>query len=358
MDAVELKNITMTFKEVKAVDNMSLVIQEGEFLALLGPSGCGKTTTLRVIAGFERADSGEVYLSGENITDKPPYKRNIGMVFQNYALFPHMTVFDNIAFGLRMRGRRGREITERVQNALKLVRMEGLGRRYPRQLSGGQQQRVALARAIAIEPSVLLLDEPLSNLDAKLREEMRIELRQIQKRIGITTIFVTHDQEEALTLSDRLVLMNCGRVEQIGTPIEIYEKPRSTFTANFIGQSNFLRGKVVAVEANGAIIITDTGLQVCADRETQAPVGSEVLVVIRLGRMKIAPAEEEVLGGNVYPAKVEFVTYLGSSIQYICSVGKQKMAVITGNEVGTPLFRIGDDVKLTWQPGDCIVIKE
>lgn len=245
MASVKLRNISKRFRDVVAVDNINLDINPGELFTLLGPSGCGKTTTLRIIAGLEKPDSGKVYIDDIDVTNVPPYKRGAGMVFQNYALWPHMTVFDNIAYGLKIRKLPKREIEERVKWVLKLVRLEGLEERYPTQLSGGQQQRVALARALVIEPRVLLLDEPLSNLDAKLRVEMRSELKNLQRELKITTIYVTHDQEEAMVLSDRLAVMNEGKIYQVGSPREVYLNPKDFFVATFIGRYSIIEGKII-----------------------------------------------------------------------------------------------------------------
>src|SRR5262249_55034250 len=235
----------------RGVDGVEVGVPPGELVAPLGPSGCGKTTTLRIVAGFERPDAGRVRIQGTDVTAAPPYRRDTGMVFQHYALFPHMTVRENVGFGLRMRGVDRSEAATRVREALALVSLSGLEGRYPRQLSGGQQQRVALARALVIRPPLLLLDEPLSSLNAKLRQEMRLEVRAIQRRVGITALFVTHDQEEALSLADRVAVISQGRVEQVGTPVEVYEHPRTAFVAGFIGRSNFFRGEIADAAADG-----------------------------------------------------------------------------------------------------------
>src|SRR5690349_8509778 len=239
---IRLANLTKRFDDVVAVDDLSLEIEQGRFFALLGPSGCGKTTTLRMIGGFEEPTSGTIELGGRDVSTLPPYRRDVNTVFQSYALFPHLTVYENVAFGLRRKKVRGDELRRRVVTALELVGLAGLERRKPRQLSGGQQQRIALARALVNEPRVLLLDEPLGALDLKLRKEMQIELKSIQQRVGLTFIYVTHDQEEALTMSDRLAVMNNGRIEQVGTPAEVYEKPSTAFVAGFVGVSNILEG--------------------------------------------------------------------------------------------------------------------
>jgi iron(III) transport system ATP-binding protein len=245
MTSIRIEGLEKSFPGVKALDRVDISVEPGEFFTLLGPSGCGKTTLLRTIAGFYRQDRGRILLGDECIDDVPPWKRDTGLVFQNYAVFPHMTVFENVAFGLKNRGLRSAEINGRVERALAMARLTGLERRTPDQLSGGQQQRVGLARAVVIEPRVLLMDEPLSNLDAKLRVEMRVEIRDLQRQLGITTIYVTHDQEEALVISDRIAVMNGGVVQQIGRPWEIYKSPVNTFVAAFVGTMNFLEGNVV-----------------------------------------------------------------------------------------------------------------
>ena len=249
--AVRLEGIAKRFGTALAVDDLSLDVQPGEFVCLLGPSGCGKTTTMRIIAGFVEPDAGRVLINGEDVSRRHPNRRDIGMVYQHYALFPHMTVEDNVAFGLRMRRVPGEAAAERVRRILDLVGLGGLGARRPAQLSGGQQQRVALARAMVIEPTVLLLDEPLSNLDAKLRKRMQVELKTLQRTVGITTIHVTHDQEEALTLADRVAIMHHGRLEQIGAPRDVYARPRNVFVADFLGKANFLEGEVADGGAPG-----------------------------------------------------------------------------------------------------------
>ncbi len=352
---LRLDQLSKSFGDVKAVDRMCLEVKEGEFLSLLGPSGCGKTTTLRMIAGLETPDGGRVMLGDDEITYLPPYRRNIGMVFQDYALFPHMTVRDNVAFGLQMRKVSSEEIDGRAAKALDMVHLGGLETRKPGQLSGGQQQRVALARALVIEPELLLLDEPLSNLDAKLRAEMRVELGLIQHEVGITTIFVTHDQEEALTLSDRIVVMREGRIVQMGGPSEIYEAPTDEFVATFLGQENFFRGTVVAVEPNRFQLETADGLLVWASCADEVSEGREALVVIKKERIRIS-AGETPGAENHFPAKVEFVTYLGPIINYLCFIGTHKVVINIQNEAGVPAFQRGDPVYLEWGSDDCISV--
>lgn len=357
MATVELHSVSKQFGQVRAVSDVSLEVKQGEFLSLLGPSGCGKTTTLRLIAGFEPATAGRILLAGEDVTERPSYKRNIGMVFQNYALFPHMTVQENVAFGLRMRHVPKPDIESRVKRALTLVQLTGLDGRYPRQLSGGQQQRVAVARALVIEPQLLLLDEPLSNLDAKLREEMRIELKQIQQKVGITTIFVTHDQEEALTMSDRIVVMNSGEIVQQGTPVDVYERPAHSFVAGFIGQANLLWGKAAGRNNGHVNVATDSGLQFAVKSDGAFPEGSRVLAVVRHARVKISKNGEP-QGPNSFPASIEFVTYLGSNIQYLCRSGATRLAASLPNEHGVPDYSPGAEVVISWRPEDCLLVAE
>ncbi len=310
MTSVVLKEVTKRFKNVVAVDRVNLEVRSGELFTLLGPSGCGKTTTLRIIAGLERPDSGRVYIGGMDVTDVPPYKRGTSMVFQNYALWPHMKVFDNIAYGLKIRRYPKREIKKRVRWALKLVRLEGLEDRYPTQLSGGQQQRVALARALVVEPKVLLLDEPLSNLDAKLRVEMRSELKALQRELGITAIYVTHDQEEAMVLSDRLAVMNEGRIHQVGSPKEVYMSPADLFVATFIGKYSMFDGRVEGVKDGYYIVETPLGVLAGTASEKLSE-GERVKVMVRPEAFTLAGEE----GLNAVKIVVEEVDYYGDRIE-------------------------------------------
>jgi spermidine/putrescine ABC transporter ATP-binding subunit len=310
MVRVKLENVYKRFGSVVAVDNVCLDILEGEFFTILGPSGCGKTTTLRIIAGLERVDSGRVLFDDVDVTNTPPYLRGTGMVFQNYALWPHMTVFDNVAFGLKIRKVGKDEIRRRVKEVLELVKLSGLEDRYPHQLSGGQQQRVALARALVIEPKVLLLDEPLSNLDAKLRVEMRGELKSLQRRLKITTIYVTHDQDEALTLSDRIAIMNNGRILQVSTPIDIYNKPRDLFVASFIGRCTVLIG-VVQNRSDGYLEVKCDDMVlwgVPAYEDLNISVGSRVACILRPESFKLEPSASD----NVFDGYVKHVSFYGS----------------------------------------------
>jgi len=320
--ALELRELTKRYGHTPGVGPVSFEVWEGEFLSLLGPSGCGKTTTLRCIAGFEEPTAGDILMDGESIVVRPPHRRDIGLVFQNYALFPHLTVFENVAFGLRLRRRPRQEIADRVDEALRLVDLIGLEGRHPGQLSGGQQQRVALARSLALEPRLLLLDEPLSNLDFKLRVQMRAELKNLQRRLRKTSIYVTHDQGEALSLSDRIVVLSRGRVEQIGTPREIYESPRTPFVADFIGASNLLRARAEAAPGQAGLRVR-TGslslLSVDALPSDAAPSG-EVVVLIRPERIRLARLGEAPLVDNVLSARVVEVTYLGEDLQVLLEV--------------------------------------
>ena len=309
--ALRLAELTKIFGASRAVDRVSLNIEPGSMVALLGPSGCGKTTTLRMVAGLLQPNAGEIYLDGAPISRVPVHKRNIGMLFQNYALFPHMTVAQNIAFGLETRGLARASIDERVADALQLVQLGGYGERMPSQLSGGQQQRVALARAIVVEPALLLLDEPLGALDKSLRQSMQVELRSLQRRLGVTTIMVTHDQDEALTMADRIVIMRDGQIEQAGPPEEVYQHPDTRFTASFLGASNFFRG-IVTGRADGMLTIAvpdGPTLEVKTCRE----VGSNVTVALRPEAIAVEPCSGKVgaASPNATPAVVEQLIYHG-----------------------------------------------
>lgn len=357
---VELQGITKRFDDLVAVDDLSLQIKKGEFFSFLGPSGCGKTTTLRVIAGFLEADEGRVLINGQDMAYLSPNKRDIGMVYQNYALFPHMTVIQNVSFGLRMRKVNKKEIEERVQETLKTVRLEGLGDRKPTQLSGGQQQRVALARAIIIEPTLLLLDEPLSNLDAKLRKNMQIELRELQQSLGITTIYVTHDQEEALTLSDRIMVMDQGRKAQVDTPTRIYQEPADLFVANFIGKVNILEGAIETVdeEADRAVFVTDRGLRLpIAGLTSRAKAGAEAKVAIRPECIEVELAGYGLAPEGTTIATMRHIVYTGALTTYILELNQgHQLTVEDQNVFGAPAFKRGDRVQVTLAPENLYLI--
>ncbi len=313
--AIELRNISKKFGDFEALQNINLSIEDGAFITLLGPSGCGKTTLLRIVGGFTQPDTGEVLIDGKPINHLPPNQRPTGMVFQSYALFPHMTVEKNISFGLRMRGVSKAEIAEKVTRSAKLVGIESMLKRFPSQLSGGQQQRVAVARTLAVEPSALLLDEPLAALDRRLRVDMRTELRKLILQVGITTIFVTHDQEEALTMSDRIAVMDHGRIVQYGTPMEVYDKPKSTFVASFVGNSNLFSGKIQASGDKWFFESDQVRLQVPAELANQA--GQQVNLLVRPEHLQLKPLEQADSQVELGAAgSVTFVTLLGLSIEY------------------------------------------
>ncbi len=312
---IELKDVSKRYGDALAVDGFTLDIQRGEFLTLLGPSGCGKTTTLNMVAGFILPSSGVIRIQGRPVTDLPPFERDTSMVFQSYALFPHMTVYDNVAFGLRMRKVAGDEMRSRVGEALEKVHLTGLEKRYPRELSGGQQQRVALARAIVTRPAVLLLDEPLSNLDLKLREAMRSELKALQRDLGITSVYVTHDQGEALAMSDRIAVMNLGRIEQVGRPEDVYETPSSLFVATFVGATNLLAGTVEASDADSCQIRLERGPVITTRANPGLRKGDPALVSVRPEKCTLLPAGEQGQGNHVPAQAVETLT-IGSELQY------------------------------------------
>ena len=335
----KIYNDPKTGKEFYAVQDTTLDIEPGTFVTLLGPSGCGKTTTLRMIAGFESPDEGEIYLGDEAINSLTPNKRDTAMVFQSYALLPHYNVFDNVAYGLKIRKVPKEEIRERVLNILKLVEMDGMESRMTNQLSGGQQQRVALARALVIEPSVLLFDEPLSNLDAKLRVTMRTEIRKIQQKVGITAIYVTHDQSEAMSISDKIIIMSKGKVEQIGTPREIYYHPKSRFVADFIGEANFLKAKVKSVNGEKAVI--DEEIEVNNYGEKVA--GEEASLVLRPEAVVLS--EKGLLEGTV-----TLSTFMGSYQYYQVMVGDMEIQITDYNPVNRRIYEVGEKAYLDFDP--------
>jgi spermidine/putrescine ABC transporter ATP-binding subunit len=354
---VAVVGVTKRFGDVTAVRNVSLDVAHGEFLTLLGPSGCGKTTTLNMIAGFLRPDDGEILLGDQRVDHLPPYRRDTAMVFQQYALFPHMTVAENVAFGLQMRKVAKSEIAKRVERALEVVRLPGLGHRRPAQLSGGQQQRVALARAIVVEPTVLLLDEPLSNLDLKLRENLRLEIKRVQRELGITAIYVTHDQGEALVMSDRIAVMNHGVVEQLGPPTEIYEEPRTAFVAEFIGTSNFLHGRLTGVDGDTAGVRLADGTDVRVRRRPDGPSGGDVLVMIRPEHLALGGASATAGGANQLRALVKQVIYLGSYIRFVAEFSNgDEVTIEELNLPGAARAAVGETVTLRVAPEHCLVL--
>ncbi|GAB4572918.1 MAG: ABC transporter ATP-binding protein [Anaerolineae bacterium] len=346
---LELVNVVKEFTSrdggggvVKAVDNVSLTINSGEFVTLLGPSGCGKTTTLRLIAGFEIATSGRILLDNKDISYLAPNKRDMALVFQSYALFPHMSVWDNIAYGLQVSGMSKQAIKDKVEEALSSMGLSGLGARRPNELSGGQQQRVALARSLVMEPSVLLFDEPLSNLDAKLRVHMRAEIRRLQRRLNITSIYVTHDQVEAMSMSDRIVVMNQGKIEQIGTPQEIYRYPNTRFVADFIGRANFVDAVVESV--NGATVtVTVLGHQVTVGMDNPPAAGSTVTAVLRPEALNLTEDT------SLCAAEIDQMMYLGAETEYILRVGDQSIVVLESGTKALRDFREGQTVGIEFE---------
>jgi spermidine/putrescine transport system ATP-binding protein len=349
---VRLERVTKDFGETVAVDDLSLDIPEGEFFSMLGPSGCGKTTTLRMIGGFEEPTRGTIYLKGRDVTDLPPYKRDVNTVFQSYALFPHLDVFENVAFGLRRKKVAKGDIESRVKESMKLVDLLGFERRKPAQMSGGQQQRVALARALVNSPKVLLLDEPLGALDLKLRKQMQLELKRIQSEVGITFIYVTHDQEEAMTMSDRLAVMRQGKIEQIGPPEEVYENPQTEFVAGFLGASNMLEGELKE-QANGVTTVLLSGGDLVHLPADRAPFrsGATVKVGVRPEKVHIGPQDEEVpTGFNSVSGLLRMSTYIGVSHQYkVEGPGGHTLTVWVQNLGTTPPPHPGERVRLSWQ---------
>jgi spermidine/putrescine ABC transporter ATP-binding subunit len=339
---LDLDQIEVAYGGATALHPLSLGIQRGEFFCLLGPSGCGKTTTLGVVAGFLPASSGRVFLDGRDVTLLPPQQRQIGVVFQSYALFPHMTIAENIGYGLKMQKRDRSEIEGRVESLLDLVRLDGKGKRYPRQLSGGEQQRVAIARALAIEPRLLLLDEPLSNLDARLREQLRSELKRIQRTTGVTTVFVTHDQEEAFGAGDRIAVLNQGRLEQVGTPTEIYRHPKTSFVAKFIGRSNCLRGQVSTdgekFQVNGHVFLCGRG--------RNATAAARHLLFLRPEELFLGSVPQR---PNSVSGTVSEITYGGAIVNYRvrCDLGELDACMLSSRG---PALSVGDIVQIGWSP--------
>lgn len=366
-DAVEFKDVVKIFPtpeggEVTAVNHVNLQIKHGEFYSLLGPSGCGKTTSLRMIAGFEWPTGGEIVIDDKVMGRTPPYQRPINTVFQSYALFEHMTVFQNVAFGLEMEKKPKEEITRKVGEALEMVKLSGMGKRKPKQLSGGQQQRIALARALIKRPRVLLLDEPLGALDLKLRKEMQLELKALQEQVGITFVYVTHDQEEALTMSDSIAVMNQGKVLQIGTPVEIYERPCCRFVADFIGETNFLYGSTISRQGDKAVVaVPELGVEVTGLAAEGIEKGKKVVISVRPEKLRIS--QESVPGLNTFPAKVVETAYIGSDTRIILeAAGKVRLNIweqnrVSSLDVGT-YYCPGKEIWVTFLPENTLVLPE
>ncbi len=343
---IELRSVSKHFQEHSVLKNINLEIKNGEFLTLLGPSGCGKTTLLRLISGFETPNSGTILLNGQDVEGLPPNLRHVNTIFQSYALFPHMTVFENIAFGLRCKHLPKDEIQDRVQEALRIVKLESFGERKPGQLSGGQQQRVAIARAVVNKPLVLLLDEPLSALDYRLRKTMQMELKQLQAQLGITFIFVTHDQEEALSMSDRVVVMNHGLIEQIGTPREVYEEPENLHVAQFIGEVNIFDTKVIKADAK-FLQVEIEGKQFTLKNRKNFTADQTLYTLLRPEDLDVWSPNEVDDTSNMYPATVEQVIYKGSTVDV-------ELRLQTGKLVSASQFFNEDDEKLDFRPGEAV----
>ena len=357
---VRLERVSKFFGDVAAVDDLSLDIAEGEFFSMLGPSGCGKTTTLRMIGGFEDPSLGTVYLGGRDVTDLPPYRRDVNTVFQSYALFPHLDVFENVAFGLRRKKVGEKDIGQRVHEAMRLVDLEGFEKRKPSQMSGGQQQRVALARALVNRPKVLLLDEPLGALDLKLRKQMQLELKRIQEEVGITFIYVTHDQEEAMTMSDRLAVMRHGQIEQIGEPELVYESPATEFVAGFLGASNLLDGELVGTQSDVATVRLSTGQDIhLPASKVPSDIDTLVKAGVRPEKISIEADEGEPrAGANWVSGLLRISTYIGVSHQYkVEGPGGTELTVYVQNLGAAEAPAPGRKVRLTWRPEHTFIVK-
>ena len=358
MAILKVNNLSKSFGKVKAVREVTFEATEGKVLSLLGPSGCGKTTTLRCIAGFENPDRGEIYLDNREITSIPPEKRGIGMVFQNYALWPHMTVYGNLAFGLQIRKVPKPEIDKRIKKVLSMMQLEDYENRYPRQMSGGQQQRIAMARALVFEPEIMLLDEPLSNLDAQLREKMRFEFTELQRKLGITAVYVTHDQAEALVISDKIVILNQGHIVQSGSPKEIYSNPKNKFVAGFIAVTSFIDGRIDSFteEKKKVIVKTDDGLAIHGFNNS-FDIGQKVSVAIRMNVIKFIQDENKNDKNtvNMFRGKIIQSSYLGNIIDYKIKVGNWEVRT---NSDAKYNFKIGEEVTFYLPPEDIIVTRE
>lgn len=355
---LEIRNLKKTYGDFVAVNNINLSIKKGEFLTLLGGSGSGKTTTLLSVAGFLEPSEGEILLSGESILDKPPHKRNIGMVFQHYSLFPHMSIFDNVAFPLKMRKTPKKEIKEKVTDILKLVELEDFIERKPNQLSGGQQQRVALARALVFEPNILLMDEPLAALDKKLRETMQLEIRHLHEKLGLTIVYVTHDQEEALKMSDRIAIFDAGNIEQLGTPEELYDRPNSQFVAQFLGDSNAFKGEVLESNHGSVIVSRATDNKIKVSTSQSFSKFDNVVVMVRPEKIKMRKTFEKNLEVNQIKARVEELIYLGESYRFILKTEFDE-TILVKNQISLideQNYKVGDTAYITWTPQNAVIL--
>ena len=342
---IEVTNLVKKFRHISAVDHVDLQVKRGELMTLLGPSGCGKTTLLRCVTGHLKPDEGRIFIDGRDVTMVPTHKRELGMVFQAFALFPLMTAYENTEFPLKIRGLPTEEIKERVGEAIGMVRLKGWEHHYPRQLSGGQQQRIGLARALVYRPKILLMDEPLSNLDAKLREQMRFEIKDLQAHLNITTIYVTHDQEEALALSNRIAIMNEGKIHQVGTPREIYEEPRTKFVADFIGLANFIKGILTDFDSSGrAVVVSEDVGKLVVPPSRDLRKGEEILVFVRPSDVELLDLADKTVEDNAFEGLIEKATYLGDKVDYRIRAGNNlEMRVQVG---GMGRFARGDTVKV------------
>jgi putative spermidine/putrescine transport system ATP-binding protein/spermidine/putrescine transport system ATP-binding protein len=354
---VQFKGILKRFGQVMAVEKMDFDIEEGSLVTLLGPSGCGKTTLLRMVAGLEEPTEGDILIKGKRINDTPIHKRNLGMIFQNYALFPHKTIFDNVAFGLKYRDVSKEEIRTKVTRALEMVRLPGVEARMPSQLSGGQQQRIAMARAIVIEPDVLLMDEPLSALDENLREEMRREVDNLQQMLGVTTIFVTHDQREALSMSDKILVMKDGRKQQEGSPEAVYNEPANHFVADFLGHSNFIPGEVVDLDDDRIQVRIETGDLLFAENKGGFTKGAAVEMIVRAQRFDAFPKAEfqATEGMNHFEGRIKDRSYMGGEVSYFIEVGEGREIHII-SMMRTRLYQVGEAVSVQVAPHHCHLI--
>jgi putative spermidine/putrescine transport system ATP-binding protein len=354
---IVFRNVIKRFGSTAAVDNVTFTVAAGETVSLLGPSGCGKTTTLRLVSGFEEPDAGTIEIAGESMAGKRPYERNVGLLFQHYALFPHMTVAENVAYGLKHRHWPKTEIGNRVSEMLRLVRLQGFENRRPGQLSGGQQQRVALARVLATKPKLVLLDEPLSALDAKLRQELGLELKQILTAVGSTTIVVTHDQDEAMSLADRIIVMNHGRIEQLGAPDEIYMRPRTAFVASFIGRTNWFQGRTTSTSSDvWWRLVTNAGTTLSVKNPGLEP-ASEWRVCIRPERIAVKHPQikSAKLGENVLNGEVIGIINMGAEFHYISETVEGRITVVEPNREG-PRIKNGDKISLLFRAEDCVLL--
>ena len=354
---VQFRGILKKFGKVTAVEKMDFDIEEGSLVTLLGPSGCGKTTLLRMVAGLEEPTEGDIFIKGTRINDTPIHKRNLGMIFQNYALFPHKTIFDNVAFGLKYRNVSKDEIRNKVTRALEMVRLPGVENRMPSQLSGGQQQRIAMARAIVIEPDVLLMDEPLSALDENLREEMRREVDNLQQMLGVTTIFVTHDQREALSMSDKILVMKDGRKQQEGSPESVYNEPANHFVADFLGHSNFIKGEVIGVDEHRVNVKIETGDILFAENKGGFATGDKVEMIVRAQRFEAFPKDEfkPIEGLNDFQGRIKDRSYMGGEVSYFIELGTDREIHVI-SMMRTRIYDIGEDVSIQVAPHHCHLI--